>query len=740
MPPFHTFQAEWADDDDDSDLEIYEQVTQPRKQKYEQDASTDVEIGDVVGPRTRTSQHSPTDRVPRERHMPWNSTDISSRESSVEFRTIEEEDEKWLRVFRGDNNKEAWLELGESDVEADQQTHVDETIEVSHGETTLPQGSEVLPKGTAVMVEQLQNADHSSPSPTGQRPRRTPKSQHERVRSASAQCLRGTTGSSRAARPHRDQKKKPRSSHVALSGAAPQIHAVLRSSVPVYEININGILVMRHQNDSWVNATSMLRAIGVDNGTMRRKIIVEIGGPQRVTNGGHPFYQGTWVPLATARDLATVYDTEDAMRPLLEMTPEAQPASSREARLRANGHPVPVSPNGTDSPSDDSEPKNPPGKNAYHHGRLANRDDWGNSSDSEDDLPLPALETRSDPTRPIVTSDLPNTQPGLVDRMDGHRKRLSDPQDRNRDQSFPPAKRARIKSLSALPAEMPRQVPESRIVRYSRDRRDNEREAAKELRALLPPRYLSDDNDVAGLFNPTTRIIKSAIAFIADLADQAIDVDVLNCQRRAKKDDGAGDSGSKINDYNQASSESLTRAMIQTMQRPETNIITALNQYGHEPAAKLGSQHVGPPRKSADQYSVSKTAIKNRAKWNNFGDLERWFRRREMADNTAVSEAMQKIKQQPVWVRLTEDEQERIRNDERRTVLQRRFDQGKSHSYFMAQLVDVGKQCGVTNGDMLSLVLSKQPKAREAIIELFNGVVEVGESGRLALNTPTKTD
>lgn len=328
----------------------------------------------------------------------------------------------------------------------------------------------------------------------------------------------------------------------------------------------------------------------------------------------------------------------------------------------------------------------------------------------------------------------------LGERLDGNRKRLSDTQSLDNTQSLPPTKRARINSLSALSTELPGQTQEPHVARYAQRRRDNEKQAANELRALLPPQYLNDESDIDGQCNPTTKIIQSAVAFIVDLSQQAISKGdyAWICQPRTRKGENAADSDPKIHDYNKASSESLNRKMIQTLQRPETNIVTALDQYGHKTASVLRSQHVGKPRKLTDQYAMSKTAVKNREQWYNLGDLERWFRRRELADNSAIHAAMEKIKYQPVWDRLTEVEKERIRHDERQTVLQQRFDQGKSQSYFVAQLIDVGKQCGVSDGDMLSLVLSKQSKAREAIIELFNGMVEVDESGKLALvNTPT---
>ncbi|KIW16331.1 hypothetical protein PV08_06382 [Exophiala spinifera] len=759
MPPFHAFRDGWTDDDE-SDLEIYEQTAPLQKQKpqRERDASTDVELVDHArtskGTPPPTSLHSPRARVQRERYVPVDKSipEVSSRGSTPEFPTTEqEEDEKWQEEFLGKGDKEEWLELSESgdgDEETDQQKYDNDTIEVSYEERTLLGESDELLNGTPSLAAQWQNAVRSPSISISQKPPHSPEPQQSRPRSASTQKLRGNASPSLAARPHREKKDHPPSKTAATPGETPpQVYAISRSNVPVFEIKINGISVMRNQMDSWVNASSMLRAIGVKDGTMRRKILVQTGGPQRVTNGGHWFYQSTWVPLATARHLATMYDTEDATLPLLEISPSdpiERPGDIREAvRPPTNGNPVSVSPQRSASPYEDGELENIADRSAQGHGRLATRGDWSNSSDSEDDVHLPATANRPGPTRSMVTSDLPNTRTALLDRMNSGKKRHSDIPDHSGERPVPPAKRARIESLSAFPPHVSSQDTDSITASYSRGRRDNEKQAAKELRGLLPQRYLDEGADLDGRCNPTTRIIKSAIAFIADLSDQAIGGTTSKSQRRAKKQgEEAGDGHSparsqpKTKDYNETSSESLTQALIQTLHHSETRIVTSWEGPDHMANPPLRGLDVGPRRKSSDNYSKSKSAIQSLEKWHNLDGLQRVFRRREMADNTAMYEAMQKINRQPIWDRLTEDEKERIRTDEKKAVLQRRFEQGKSHSYFVAQLIDVCKQCGVTECDMLNMVLSKLPKARAAVIDLFNDVVEVDESGKLTIIKP----
>ena len=65
---------------------------------------------------------------------------------------------------------------------------------------------------------------------------------------------------------------------------------------------IRGIAVMRRRNDSYVNATQILKVAGVDKG--RRTKILEkeiLPGKHEIVQGGYGKYQGTWyaIPLAT---------------------------------------------------------------------------------------------------------------------------------------------------------------------------------------------------------------------------------------------------------------------------------------------------------------------------------------------------------------------------------------------------------------------------------------------------------
>lgn len=73
------------------------------------------------------------------------------------------------------------------------------------------------------------------------------------------------------------------------------IYTAIYSGVHVFEMVINGIAVMRRRNDSYMNATQILKVANIDKGK-RTKILekeVLIGEHEKV-QGGYGKYQGTW--------------------------------------------------------------------------------------------------------------------------------------------------------------------------------------------------------------------------------------------------------------------------------------------------------------------------------------------------------------------------------------------------------------------------------------------------------------
>lgn len=75
----------------------------------------------------------------------------------------------------------------------------------------------------------------------------------------------------------------------------PHVFMSVYSSVPVYEMMVRGIGVMRRRADSFMNATQILKVAGVDKGK-RTKILEKdiVKGEHEKIQGGYGRYQGTW--------------------------------------------------------------------------------------------------------------------------------------------------------------------------------------------------------------------------------------------------------------------------------------------------------------------------------------------------------------------------------------------------------------------------------------------------------------
>ncbi|KAG9327379.1 hypothetical protein KVV02_005955 [Mortierella alpina] len=95
------------------------------------------------------------------------------------------------------------------------------------------------------------------------------------------------------------------------------IYTAVYSGVPVYEVMCRGIAVMRRKDDSYLNATQLLKVAGIDKGK-RTKILERevLPGEHEKVQGGYGKYQGTWVPFQRGKDLAKQYKVEPLLRPL----------------------------------------------------------------------------------------------------------------------------------------------------------------------------------------------------------------------------------------------------------------------------------------------------------------------------------------------------------------------------------------------------------------------------------------
>ena len=103
------------------------------------------------------------------------------------------------------------------------------------------------------------------------------------------------------------------------NGMKPQIYTAVYSSVSVYEMEVNGVAVMRRRSDSWLNATQILKVAGVEKGKRTKVLEKEIlVGKHEKVQGGYGKYQGTWIDYVRGREFCRQYGVEELLRPLLE--------------------------------------------------------------------------------------------------------------------------------------------------------------------------------------------------------------------------------------------------------------------------------------------------------------------------------------------------------------------------------------------------------------------------------------
>ncbi|KAK2039859.1 apses-domain-containing protein [Colletotrichum somersetense] len=99
---------------------------------------------------------------------------------------------------------------------------------------------------------------------------------------------------------------------------APQIYSAVYSGVDVYEMEVKGIAVMRRRQDSWLNATQILKVAGVEKAKRTKVLEKEIQtGEHEKVQGGYGKYQGTWVKFERGVEICRQYAVEEILRPLL---------------------------------------------------------------------------------------------------------------------------------------------------------------------------------------------------------------------------------------------------------------------------------------------------------------------------------------------------------------------------------------------------------------------------------------
>ncbi|KAI8059293.1 hypothetical protein BC940DRAFT_371964 [Gongronella butleri] len=95
------------------------------------------------------------------------------------------------------------------------------------------------------------------------------------------------------------------------------VYQATYSGVPVYELNCNGVAVMRRKADAYMNATQILKVANFDKPHRTRILEREVQtGHHEKIQGGYGKYQGTWVPLERAIALAQQYGVEQPLQPI----------------------------------------------------------------------------------------------------------------------------------------------------------------------------------------------------------------------------------------------------------------------------------------------------------------------------------------------------------------------------------------------------------------------------------------
>lgn len=87
-------------------------------------------------------------------------------------------------------------------------------------------------------------------------------------------------------------------------------------------MEVNGVAVMKRRDDSWLNATQILKVAGVVKARRTKTLEKEIAaGEHEKVQGGYGKYQGTWVNFHRGVDLCREYHVEELLKPLLDYDP-----------------------------------------------------------------------------------------------------------------------------------------------------------------------------------------------------------------------------------------------------------------------------------------------------------------------------------------------------------------------------------------------------------------------------------
>eukprot|EP00842_Homolaphlyctis_polyrhiza_P004694 jgi/Hompol1/5225/HPOL_004242-RA len=106
----------------------------------------------------------------------------------------------------------------------------------------------------------------------------------------------------------------------SLATHGENLYEAVYSNVPVYELAIGDTSIMRRKHDGWINATHILKVAGIEKGRRTKILEKEIHHEvHEKVQGGYGKYQGTWIPLERAKEIALQYEVEDILAPILNL-------------------------------------------------------------------------------------------------------------------------------------------------------------------------------------------------------------------------------------------------------------------------------------------------------------------------------------------------------------------------------------------------------------------------------------
>lgn len=147
------------------------------------------------------------------------------------------------------------------------------------------------------------------------------------------------------------------------SNPIPTVYLATYSNVPVYEVTVRGIAVMRRREDGWLNATSILKIAGIEK-TKRTKILEKniLTGQHEKIQGGYGKFQGTWIPLQRAQELAAEHNVAHILKPILEFDPST---ADQLPKLYQRRKPNPANRNNSSSAINDGRSSETPNSKSY---------------------------------------------------------------------------------------------------------------------------------------------------------------------------------------------------------------------------------------------------------------------------------------------------------------------------------------------------------------------------------------